>query len=106
MGDGQIRTILQETMSNPVYSLFHVSVIVDDAWTFATELKGDIFKIGFGCSLHNLPTDKSRSSKGHLFDMHMFRDSCPNRWTVASDNVHRAVREAHLLDDVAHAQCR
>jgi len=88
----------ENTESGPTNRGVDVCVVKDDVGALSTKLEGDVLEVRRSGSLHDVTTNKSRSSECDLFNVHMRGNRGADGVSVASNKVDNTSRQASLLE--------
>jgi len=113
----------EDTESGPLDSRLEISILEDDVGRLSSQLEGDLLQVGRSSSLHDLSTNRSRSSEGDLSDLGVLGDGRTDDGSISVDDVDNTLRksldqlrarlvapcdtdigDSSLFDQVAHPQ--
>ena len=99
-GAAALAVVKEDTEVDPGDGVVDVSVVEDNVWRLAAELKGDLLQVGAGGGLENGTAGNGGASEGDLVDVHVRGDGGTGGLTETRDDVDNTWWETGLLDEL------
>ena len=95
-----LSVVEEDSEVNPGDSVIDISIIENDVWRLATQLKSNLLQVGVSGGLHDQATDGGGAGEGDLVDVHVGGEVGSGDAAESGDDVDDSWWETGLLDEV------